>query len=387
MKVLVVIGTRPEAIKMAPLIQQLRCLPQQIELFVCATSQHLGMLYQVLALFDIKPDLDLKLMQHDQTPSEVAGRVLLALDPLLAELRPDWMLVQGDTTSVMAASIAAHHRRVRVGHVEAGLRTYDRANPFPEEMNRVITDHVSDVHFAPTARARDSLLREGIAEDRIHITGNTVTDALHWIARRPLSQSARAQLAQVGLDQFLAEGERRIILVTAHRRENHGRPIRQICEALKRLAEAQPGWQIVYVVHRNPSVWQPVHELLAGAAGITLLAPVDYLTLVHLMKHSRIILTDSGGIQEEAPSLGVPVVVLRETTERPEAVMAGVARLVGTDTERIIGEAVRLLQDSPVYASMSRAINPYGDGHAAQRVVDVLLHGHCQEFNPDGAAT
>jgi UDP-N-acetylglucosamine 2-epimerase (non-hydrolysing) len=386
MKVLVVIGTRPEAIKMAPLIQRLRCLPQQIELFVCATGQHREMLYQMLALFDIKLDIDLKLMQHDQSPSAVAGRILLALDPLLAELRPDWMLVQGDTTSVMAASIAAHHRRVRVGHVEAGLRTYDRANPFPEEMNRIITDQVSDVHFAPTARARDSLLREGIAGNRIHVTGNTVTDALLWMAQRPLPQSAHTQLAQVGLGRFLAEGERRIILVTAHRRENHGRPIRQICEALRRLAESQPDWQIVYVVHRNPSIWQPVHELLDGVAGITLLAPVDYVTLVHLMRHSRVILTDSGGIQEEAPSLGVPVMVLRETTERPEAVTAGVARLVGTDTNRIVDETVNLLQDPSVYTNMSRAMNPYGDGRAAQRVVDVLLHGQCQEFDPDGAA-
>lgn len=371
---------------MAPLIQRLRCLPQQIELFVCATGQHSEMLYQMLDLFDIKPDIDLKLMQPDQTPSAVAGRLLLALDPLLADLRPDWMLVQGDTTSVMAASIAAHHRRVRVGHVEAGLRTYDRANPFPEEMNRVVTDHVSDAHFAPTARARECLLREGITGERIHVTGNTVTDALLWVAHQPLTPAARTQLAQFGVDRLLVEGERRIILVTAHRRENHGRPIRQICEALKCLAAAQPEWQIVYVVHRNPSIWQPVHELLAGVAGITLLPPVDYLTLVQLMKHSRVILTDSGGIQEEAPSLGVPVMVMRETTERPEAVTAGVAQLVGTDRDRIVGETIRLLQEPAVYASMSRAINPYGDGRAAQRVVDVLLHGQCQEFNPEGAA-
>jgi UDP-N-acetylglucosamine 2-epimerase (non-hydrolysing) len=384
MKVFVVMGTRPEAIKMAPLIQQFRCLPQQVELFVCTTGQHLDMLYQMLSLFEIQPDLDLKLMQPNQTPGEVAGRVLLALDPLLAELRPDWMLVQGDTTSVMASSIAAHYRGVRVGHVEAGLRTYDRGNPFPEEMNRIITDHVSDVHFAPTARARDCLLREGIAEERIHVTGNTVTDALLWIVQRPLPQPAQSQLAQAGLAPFLVDGERRIILVTAHRRENHGQPIRQICEALRRLADARPDCQIVYVVHRNPSIWQPVHELLGGVAGITLLEPVDYLTLVYLMKHSRLILTDSGGIQEEAPSLGVPVVVLRETTERPEAVMAGVARLVGTDTDRIVGEAVNLLQDSSAYNRMSRVINPYGDGRAAQRVIDVLLHGRCQEFNPNG---
>jgi len=379
MKVMVVMGTRPEAIKMAPIVHELRAQPQ-VETIVCATGQHREMLDQVLELFGIVPDVDLNLMQQNQTPSQVAARVLLALDPLLAETQPDWLLVQGDTTTVMAASIAAHHRRVRVGHVEAGLRTYDRANPFPEEMNRVVADHVSDLHFAPTRGAQANLLAEGIAPQSVHITGNTVIDALLWVAERPLTAAAQAELGQHGLAELVASDERRVVLVTAHRRENHGRPILDICQALQTLAQEWPDLHFVYPVHRNPNIWNPVHERLSGVPGITLLPPVDYSSLTHLMKHSRLILTDSGGVQEEAPSLGVPVLVLRETTERPEAVEAGAARLVGTNPEQIVNVANGLLGDEAAYAAMAQAINPYGDGRAAARTVEVLLTGQCTAF-------
>ncbi len=381
MKVLIVVGTRPEAIKMAPIVHQLQAFPQDVETIVCATGQHREMLDQVLELFAIQPDIDLNLMQQNQTPNQVAARVLLALDPLLAEIQPDWLLAQGDTTTVMAASIAAHHRRVRVGHVEAGLRTYDRANPFPEEMNRVVADHISDLHFAPTAGAGANLQAEGIAAQSIHVTGNTVIDALLWVAAQPLSAAARAALGQHGLDDFVRGQERRVILVTAHRRENHGRPIQHICQALRTLAQTWPDLHIVYPVHRNPNIWNPVHELLADVPGITLLPPVDYASLTHLMQHSRLVLTDSGGIQEEAPSLGVPVLVLRETTERPEAVDAGAAMLVGTTPEAIVMQANHLLSDAVAYEAMAQAMNPYGDGQAAARIADVLRTGQCTAFN------
>jgi UDP-N-acetylglucosamine 2-epimerase (non-hydrolysing) len=384
MKVFVVMGTRPEAVKMAPIVHQLMAYPQDVETIVCATGQHREMLDQVLTLFGIQPDIDLNLMQQNQTPSQVAARVLLALDPILAEIRPDWLLVQGDTTTVMAASIAAHHRQVRVGHVEAGLRTYDRANPFPEEMNRVVADHVSDLHFAPTPRACENLLAEGISSQSIHVTGNTVIDALLWVAEQPLSTAVQTELSQYGLDKFLEGEERNIILVTAHRRENHGRPIQEICHALRTLAQTWPQLQIVYPVHRNPNIWNPVHELLGNVPGITLLPPVDYALLTHLMKHSRLILTDSGGIQEEAPSLGVPVLVLRETTERPEAVEAGAAKVVGTDADHIVKTANHLLGDTAAYQAMAQAVNPYGDGQAARRMVEVLLTGQCTPFVTSG---
>jgi UDP-N-acetylglucosamine 2-epimerase (non-hydrolysing) len=380
MKVMIVVGTRPEAIKMAPIVHELQAR-REVETIVCATGQHREMLDQVLSLFAITPDVDLNLMQQNQTPSQVAARVLLALDPILAEMQPDWLLVQGDTTTVMAAAIAAHHRRVRVGHVEAGLRTYDRANPFPEEMNRVVADHVSDLHFAPTKGAQANLLAEGISTNSVHITGNTVIDALLWVAARPLTAAAQAELSQHGLAELVAGDERRVVLVTAHRRENHGRPILDICQALQTLASMWPDLHFVYPVHRNPNIWGPVHEQLGHVAGITLLPPVDYSSLTHLMKHSRLILTDSGGVQEEAPSLGVPVLVLRETTERPEAVAAGAARLVGTNRKRIVQEADCLLRDEAAYAAMAQAINPYGDGRAAARTVDVLLTGQCEPFS------
>lgn len=362
MRILTIVGTRPEAIKMAPVIRELACHPDSVQSIVCSTGQHREMLQQMFALFNITPDVELDIMQPDQSPSLVAARVLQGLDPLLQRLQPDWLLVQGDTTTVMAAALAAHHRRVRVGHVEAGLRTYDRANPFPEEMNRVVADHVSDLHFAPTPQARDNLLREGIDAGSIFVTGNTVIDALLSIAGQP---------APPEVDRLLS-GDRQTILVTAHRRENHGPALEQICHALCQLA-ARGDVHIIYAVHPNPHVWEPVHQALAAVPAITLVPSLQYASLVHLMKRCRLILTDSGGIQEEAPSLGVPVLVLRQTTERPEAIDAGAAMLVGTDAAAIVAHASRLLDDDHAHSQMARAVNPYGDGSAARKIVSILL--------------
>lgn len=364
-KVLSVVGTRPEAIKMAPVIQALEARPDQFEARTCATGQHREMLDQVLNLFGIEPQVDLDVMQPGQSPSQVAARVLLGLEPVLQAWRPDWVLVQGDTTTVMAAALCAHHNRVRVGHVEAGLRSYDRANPFPEEMNRVVADHVSDLHFAPTPQARDNLLREGIPARRVYVTGNTVIDALLAVAGRPWQPAPDDPLSRL-------DPARRLILVTAHRRENFGQPLAGICAALQSLA-ARSDVQVVYPVHMNPNVSGPVHGALAGLPGVLLLPPVDYQRLVYLMKQSTLVLTDSGGIQEEAPSLGLPVLVLREVTERPEGVAAGTARVVGTDPDRIVAEATRLLDDPAAYRSMAQAVNPYGDGQAAQRIAQALI--------------
>jgi UDP-N-acetylglucosamine 2-epimerase (non-hydrolysing) len=373
---------------MAPLVRELRKQPDRFRTHTCVTAQHRDMLDQVLGLFGIVPDVDLDLMQERQTPSQVASRVLAKLEPVLREERPDWVLVQGDTTTVMATAIAAHHLHIQIGHVEAGLRTGDRWNPFPEETNRVLTDHLSDLCFAPTERARQSLLQEGIPGWRIRVTGNTVVDALHWVARQPPTPEVAELLHQLGVGELR---ERRtsgssassappstcspasLLLVTAHRRESFGRPLERICQALRAIAGRGDGRvHLVYPVHPNPNVHDPVHHLLGGVDHVTLLPPVDYLTLVHLMKRSALILTDSGGIQEEAPSLGVPVLVLREVTERPEAVEVGMARVVGTGTERIVAETFRLLDDPEAHVAMARLANPYGDGRAAGRIVKAL---------------
>jgi UDP-N-acetylglucosamine 2-epimerase (non-hydrolysing) len=388
--VLCIFGTRPEAIKMAPVVRELQKHPDRFGVRTCVTAQHREMLDQVLELFGLVPDVDLDLMQEDQTPSQVASRVLARMEPVLRAESPDWVLVQGDTTTVMAAAIAAHHLRIRVGHVEAGLRSGDRWNPFPEEMNRVLTDHLSDLCFAPTERARQNLLREGIPDEHIVVTGNTVVDALLWAANQPLTPEVHRLLDQLGIASVtrrLGDKETRedspphpispsphLILVTAHRRESFGQPLERICQALREIARRGNGRvHLVYPVHPNPHVHEPVHRMLDDVEHVTLLPPVDYLTLVHLMKHSYLILTDSGGIQEEAPSLGVPVLVLREVTERPEAVEAGVARLVGTDAERILTETFRLLDDPAAHAAMAQTVNPFGDGHAAERIVRALI--------------
>ncbi|MGC8878590.1 MAG: non-hydrolyzing UDP-N-acetylglucosamine 2-epimerase [Anaerolineae bacterium] len=365
LRVLVVVGTRPEAIKLAPVVRALQRHRGRVTVRVCATAQHRQMLDQVLQLFDIQPDIDLDIMQADQTPSRVAAAVLTGMEEVLAHERPEWLLVQGDTTTVMAAAIAAHHARVRVGHVEAGLRSGDKANPFPEEANRIIADHLSDLCFAPTERARQNLLREGIPEHAIVVTGNTVVDALLEVAAQPWQPGADSPLAQLP-----ANG--RLILVTAHRRESFGAPLRDICRALRQLA-ARGDVTIAYPVHLNPNVHDVVWQELGGVPGIALLPPLDYRSLVYLMRRSYLILTDSGGIQEEAPSLGVPVLVLRHVTERPEAVEAGVARLVGSETEAIVAAATHLLDDPAAYARMRRVVNPYGDGYAAERIAAALL--------------
>jgi len=389
LRVLAILGTRPEAIKMAPVVRALQARPDVFNVRVCATAQHREMLDQVLSLFAIVPDIDLDLMRAGQSLSGLGARVLAGLDPVLVAERPDWVLVQGDTTTVAMAALAAQHRQVRVGHVEAGLRTGDRRNPFPEEMNRVVTDHVSDLCFVPTERARQNLVQEGILDWRIRVTGNTVVDALRWVARQPPTPKVAELLHQLGVGELrerrasgssapsaplLPRSPASMLLVTAHRRENFGRPLERICRALREIAQRGDGKvHLVYPVHPNPSVHGPVHHLLDGVDRVTLLPPVDYLALVHLMKRSTLILTDSGGIQEEAPSLGVPVLVLREMTERPEAVEAGVARVVGTDTERIVAEVFRLLDDPDAHAAMARPVNPYGDGHAAERIVEALM--------------
>ncbi len=373
LRALTIFGTRPEAIKLAPVVRELRRHRDRFVSRVCVTAQHRQMLDQVLDLFGIVPDLDLDLMQPDQSPSQVAAAVLERLDGLLQEEEPDWVLVQGDTTTVMAASIAAYHRRIRIGHVEAGLRTGDKWQPFPEEMNRKIADHLSDLLFAPTPRARDNLLAEGLPAERILVTGNTVIDALLWVAAQPFDPAAlNFRTFERSNVQTFPSSNVRTLLVTAHRRESFGRPLRAICAALRALAR-RGDVQIVYPVHRNPNVWDVVHDELDGEPGVTLLPPVDYRALVYLMQHCALVLTDSGGIQEEAPALGKPVLVLREVTERPEGVEAGTARVVGTDPERIVAEAGRLLDDPAAYAAMAQAVNPYGDGHAAERIVTTLL--------------
>ena len=370
LKVMTIFGTRPEAVKMAPVIKSLQARPDQIDVTICVTAQHREMLDQVLQAFDIIPHIDLDLMAHDQSLPELTARIFTYLDPVLLQIRPDWLLVQGDTTTVMAAAILGYYRQIRVGHIEAGLRTHDKWQPFPEEMNRRIAGVVADLHFAPTENNRHNLLQEGIPDEIIKITGNPVIDALKIISQQPAPPQVDQLLDQTGV----SAGKRRLVLVTAHRRENFGQPILDICLALKRLAQAyQDEIVIVYPVHLNPNIHVPVHQALSGIDNIHLLPPLDYLPLVHLMKNATLILTDSGGIQEEAPSFGVPTLVLRQRTERQEGVQAGTLKLVGTDPDTIFMEALKLLDDRAAHAAMSGAVNPYGDGHAAERIVAALL--------------
>lgn len=364
-KVLSVIGTRPEAIKMAPVIKELERHPDEVQSVVCATAQHREMLDQVLDIFDIRPAHDLDVMLPDQTLSQVTANILTRLDQVVAQEQPDWVLVQGDTSTVMVASLVAYYHRVRVGHVEAGLRTGDKWQPYPEEINRRIADVVSDLHFAPTQTSRRNLLNEGTADESIVVTGNTVVDALLAIveqARRQVLEKWEVRL-----------NGRRVILVTAHRRENFGRPLQEICCALSEIARRYASdVHIVYPVHLNPNVREPVHRLLGGIPNITLTEPLGYKEFVGLMDQAHLVLTDSGGLQEEAPGLGKPVLVLREVTERPEAVEAGTAKLVGTSYQRVVEETTKLLEDDSAYARMAQAVNPYGDGRASQRIVAAL---------------
>jgi len=370
MRVLVIFGTRPEAVKLAPVIKQCQKHADKIETRVCITAQHREMLDQVLDVFAIKPDIDLDIMQPDQSLSQLTARIFNDLDPIVKQEHPDWILIQGDTTTVMVTAILSYYNRVKIGHVEAGLRTFDKWQPFPEEINRRIAGVLADLHFAPTENNRQNLLQEGIPDEIIKITGNPAIDALKMITQKPAPPAVETLLHQNGI----ASGDRRLILVTAHRRENFGEPIQNICEALKNLADHYAdSVTIVYPVHLNPNIQKPVHARLSEVPNIKLLAPLDYLDLVHLMKHASLILTDSGGIQEEAPSLGIPTLVMRERTERQEGVIAGTLKLVGTDPEKIVQEAQRLLDDPVAHAAMAGAVNPYGDGHAAERIVNALL--------------
>ncbi len=366
-KVLTVFGTRPEAIKMAPVVKRLARAPG-IDARTCVTAQHREMLDQVLALFDIVPDHDLDLMRPGQDLTDITANVLAGLRPVLADFRPDLVLVHGDTTTTLAASLAAYYHRIPVGHVEAGLRTGNILSPWPEEVNRRVAGVVTRLHFAPTERSRANLLAENVPADRIHVTGNTVIDALREVAARIEADAAlRAELAgRFGLDDG-----RRLILVTGHRRESFGGGFERICAALARIA-ARPDVEIVYPVHLNPNVKGPVERLLGHLPNVRLIAPQDYLPFVYLMHRATLILTDSGGVQEEAPSLGKPVLVMRDTTERPEAVQAGTVELVGTDEEKIVGGATRLLDDRAAYEAMSFAHNPYGDGQAAERIESAI---------------
>ncbi|WP_082389913.1 non-hydrolyzing UDP-N-acetylglucosamine 2-epimerase [Ornatilinea apprima] len=368
-KVLSIFGTRPEAVKMAPVVKQLEAHPE-IESRVCVTAQHRQMLDQVLDLFAIQPDIDLNLMRENQSLAGLTSEILIHLEPVLKDLKPDWVLVQGDTTTVMTAALLCYYNRIKVGHVEAGLRTGDKWQPFPEEVNRRIASVVTDLHFAPTEHSRQNLLREGVADELIVVTGNPVIDALQEITRRPAPQMVASLLA----DKGIGAGGKQLILVTAHRRENFGQPIRDICAALKTLANRYRGQvELVYPVHLNPNIKDVVSRELGAVENITLLPPLDYLPLVHLMKQSKLVLTDSGGIQEEATSMGIPTLVLREVTERPEGVDAGVLRLVGTDPDRIVSETRRLLEDEAAYTAMSQAKNPFGDGRAAEKIVQAIV--------------
>lgn len=369
-RILVVAGTRPEAIKMAPVVHDLRGR-EGIEVRLCVTAQHRSMLDEVLRVFNLKPEYDLAVMRPGQTISAVASTVLREIDPILEEWRPDWLLVQGDTTTTMAASLAAFHRRISVGHVEAGLRTHDLMNPWPEEANRRITSIVTKRHYCPTERARQSLLHEGVPDSAIIVPGNTVVDALN-MAVATLDRSAEMQ--DELSHRFNGFGDnRRMILVTGHRRESFGDGFRQICRALAAVAEREDV-QIVYPVHLNPNVQGPVFETLGNRDRIKLIEPVDYLSFVWLMKRSFFILTDSGGVQEEAPTLGKPVLVMRDTTERPEAVDAGSSRLVGTKAETIVAECEALLDQPHHHRAMSAVRNPFGDGLAAQRIARDLMN-------------
>jgi len=364
LRTLSIFGTRPEAIKMAPVLKQLNDSPS-IESIICITAQHREMLDQVLNLFDIHPDYDLDIMKPAQPLNELTASVFQGLEPIIESVKPDWVLVQGDTTTVMSAALLAYYHQVKVGHVEAGLRTGDKYQPFPEEINRRVLGAVADLHFAPTEWAKDNLLKESVPPEKITVTGNTVIDALNVMIERPVDLT-EGPLAGIEHET--------LILVTAHRRENFGEPMERIFEALRQIAQHYEGRaHLIYPVHLNPKVQDPAKRMLSDQSNIHLIEPLSYLPMVHLIKRAHLILTDSGGIQEEAPGLGTPVLVLRERTERPEAIEAGTALLVGTDTDRIVSETRRLMDDPQAYEAMATAVNPFGDGHAAERIVGALL--------------
>lgn len=379
--VMLVFGTRPEAIKMAPLVKAFQAASDSFRTLVCVTGQHREMLDQVLHIFDIRPDYDLNIMKQGQDLYDVTSRVLLGLREVLKEARPDVVLVHGDTTTSTAAALAAFYAQIPVGHVEAGLRTHNIYSPWPEEMNRQLTGRIATWHFAPTSLSRQNLLAENVAEAQITVTGNTVIDALYWVVDKikhddTLAQQLDAELQRAGYDvQRLADG-RKLVLITGHRRENFGDGFIHMCTAIKDLTQRYPQVDFVYPMHLNPNVRKPIHEVfgqdLSGLGNMFFIEPLEYLSFVHLMEKSHIVLTDSGGIQEEAPGLGKPVLVMRDTTERPEALTAGTVKLVGTDYDKIVSAVSTLLDDEAAYQAMSRAVNPYGDGKACGRIVETL---------------
>ena len=372
-RILLVFGTRPEAIKMCPLVKEFQKNPEDFETIVCVTGQHREMLDQVLRIFDVVPDYDLNIMKQGQDLYDVTSRVLTGMRGVLYEVKPDVVLVHGDTTTSTAAALAAFYRQIPVGHVEAGLRTHNIYSPWPEEMNRQITGRIATYDFSPTPLSKQNLLDEGVSPEKITVTGNTVIDALYWVIYNVISKG------YVPVDPSVAslpQDDKRMVLITGHRRENFGEGFLNICMAIRDLAEKYPNVDFVYPMHLNPNVRKPIHEIfgerLDDLRNLFFIEPLDYLDFVYLMEKSFIVLTDSGGIQEEAPGLGKPVLVMRDTTERPEALEAGTVKLVGTNYDRIINEVTMLLEDPAAYESMSRAVNPYGDGHACARIVAKL---------------
>lgn len=377
-KILLAFGTRPEAIKMAPLVKKLQELPEEFQTVVCVTGQHREMLDQVLRLFDIIPDYDLNIMKPNQDLYDITSHILLGMRDVLREVQPNIVLVHGDTTTSMAAALAAFYQQIPVGHVEAGLRTSNIYSPWPEEMNRLITGRITTHHFSPTPLAKENLLREHVDEKQIIVTGNTVIDALQMVVNKlsedtELASEVANRISQMGYDTKRLNGDKRMVLITGHRRENFGEGFLNICHAIKNLSAKYPDVDFVYPMHLNPNVRKPVLEILGeGAENVFLIEPLDYLPFVYMMQHSTLILTDSGGVQEEAPGLGKPVLVMRDTTERPEAVEAGTVLLVGTNREKIEQGVSVLLEDAETYRRMSEAVNPYGDGNACERIVNKL---------------
>lgn len=377
--ILLIFGTRPEAIKMAPLVKEFQRYSDDYKTVVCVTGQHREMLDQVLQIFEIKPDYDLNIMKQGQDLYDVTARVLVGLRDVLKAVSPDVVLVHGDTTTSMAAALAAFYQQIPVGHVEAGLRTHNIYSPWPEEINRQLTGRIATYHFAPTPLSRQNLLNEGVEPAHIHVTGNTVIDALYWVVDRiksdgALSQTLSEELLHSGYDVNRLSQGKKLVLITGHRRENFGDGFIRICKAIKTLVEQYPEVDFVYPMHLNPNVRKPIHEAFDGRSydNMYFIEPLEYLSFVYLMEKSTIVLTDSGGIQEEAPGLGKPVLVMRDTTERPEALDAGTVRLVGTDYDRIVGDVSALLDDPEHYRTMSQAVNPYGDGKACGRIVQFL---------------
>ena len=380
-KVMLVFGTRPEAIKMAPLVKVFEQYSEEFETIVCVTGQHREMLDQVLRLFEITPHYDLNIMKQGQDLYDVTSRVLLGMRDVLREAQPDVVLVHGDTTTSTAAALAAFYQQIPVGHVEAGLRTHNIYSPWPEEMNRQITGRIATYNFSPTPLSRRNLLEEKVDEQSIVVTGNTVIDALYWVVDKiksseALSEELKAALSAAGYNTDRLSDERKMVLITGHRRENFGDGFIHMCTAIRDLAQKYPDVDFVYPMHLNPNVRKPIHEVfgedLSGLGNMYFIEPLEYLSFVYLMEKATLVLTDSGGIQEEAPGLGKPVLVMRDTTERPEALEAGTVKLVGTDYDKIVGEVSRLLDDAAYYDAMSKAVNPYGDGKACERIVEFL---------------